>query len=77
MDQRGRKRDRRSTLTEEDVAQIKAHLQKGKTPAALARHFKVHHVTICKIRDGNAGNGLRRLQRRYRYRNCPKQVGRT
>jgi hypothetical protein len=47
----GINRDRRAKLTEEDVAQIKAHLQNGKTPAALARHFKVHHVTICKIRD--------------------------
>jgi hypothetical protein len=46
-----RKGDRRAKLTEEDVAQIKAHLREGKTPAALARHFKVHHVTICKIRD--------------------------
>jgi hypothetical protein len=52
-----RKRGRRSKLTEEDVAQIKAHLQRGKTPAALARHFKVHHITICKIRD------MRRWQR--------------
>ena len=28
-----RKRDRRSKLTEEDVAQIKAHLQQGKQKA--------------------------------------------
>ena len=28
-----RKRDRRSKLTEEDVAQIKAHLQQGKKPS--------------------------------------------
>jgi len=47
----GIKRDRRSKLTEEDVAQIKAHLQQGKTPASLARRFKVHHASICKIRD--------------------------
>ena len=51
MDQQGRKRDRRSTLTEEDVAQIKAHLQKGRRPSTLARHFKVHHRIIGAIRD--------------------------
>jgi len=46
-----RKRDRRSKLTGEDVAQIKAHLQQGKKPSTLARHFKVHHRTIAVIRD--------------------------
>ena len=46
-----RKRDRRSTLTEEDVAQIKAHLQQGKRPATLARYFKVHDRIIGAIRD--------------------------
>ena len=49
--QPGRKRDRLAKLTEEDVAQIKAHLQLGKTPATLARYFKVRHTTICRIRD--------------------------
>jgi hypothetical protein len=43
-----RKRDRRAKLTEEDVAQIKAHLHSGKTPATLARHFKVRHATFLK-----------------------------
>ena len=51
MDQQGRKRDRRSTLTEEDVAQIKAHLEKGRKPSTLARNFKVHHRIIAAIRD--------------------------
>ena len=49
MDQR--KRDRRSTSTEDDVAQIKAHLQQGKRPATLARYFKVHDRIIGAIRD--------------------------
>ena len=47
------KRDRRRRLTEDDVAQIRAHLQQGKTPATLARFFKVHSKTICRIRDMN------------------------
>jgi hypothetical protein len=34
-EQQGRKRDRRSKLTEEDVAEIKAHLQQGKRPSYL------------------------------------------
>jgi hypothetical protein len=40
-----RKRDRRSKLTEEDVSQIKAHLQQGKNPAILARYFEVSKST--------------------------------
>ena len=51
MDQQGRKRDRRSRLTEEDVAQIKAHLQQGKMPATLARYFHIDARIICAIRD--------------------------
>jgi len=50
MDQEQRKRDRRSKLTEEDVAQIKAHLQQGKRPAILARYFEVNKSTIYDIR---------------------------
>jgi hypothetical protein len=49
MDQR--KRDRRSTSTEDDVAQIKAHLQQGRRPSTLAKYFKVHHRIIGAIRD--------------------------
>ena len=45
------KRDRRSTLTKEDVAQIKAHLQEGKSPAMLAIHFQVNRRTISRIHD--------------------------
>jgi hypothetical protein len=45
-----RKRDRRSKLTEEDVSQIKAHLQQGKNPAILARYFEVSKSTIYDIR---------------------------
>jgi hypothetical protein len=44
-------RDRRRRLTEDDVAQIRAHLQQGKAPATLARLFKVHSKTIRRIRD--------------------------
>jgi hypothetical protein len=52
MDQeQPRKQDRRRRLTEDDVAQIRAHLQQGKTPATLARLFKVHSKTIRSIRD--------------------------
>jgi hypothetical protein len=51
MDQRGRKRDRRSKLTEEDVAQIKALLQQGKTPTTLARYFPADRTIIAAIRD--------------------------
>jgi len=46
-----RKRDRRSKLSEEDVAQIKAHLQQGKAPAILAKYFHVDARIICAIRD--------------------------
>jgi hypothetical protein len=45
-----RKRDRRSKLTDEDVAQIKAQLQQGKNPAILARYFEVSKSTIYDIR---------------------------
>jgi hypothetical protein len=53
MDQNrpGIRRHLASNLTVEDVAQIKAHLRHGATPATLARHFNVHHRTICRIRD--------------------------
>ena len=50
MEQQGRKRDRRSKLTEEDVAQIKAHLQQGKSPAIIARYFEVNSRIIYNIR---------------------------
>ena len=46
-----RKRDKRSKLTEEDVAQIKAHLQQGKKAAILARYFNVDRSIISGIRD--------------------------
>ena len=45
-----RKRDRRSTLTEEDIAQIKAHLLEGKHPAIIARYFEIAPRTIYNIR---------------------------
>jgi hypothetical protein len=51
MEQQARKRDRRSKLSEEDVAQIKAHLQQGKAPAILARYFHVDRGIIGAIRD--------------------------
>ena len=47
----GRKRDRRSKLTDEDVAQIKAHLQRGKSPTILASYFPADRATISAIRD--------------------------
>jgi hypothetical protein len=54
MDQEQRgppiKRYRRPRLIEEDVAQIKAHLQHGKSPAILARYFEVSKSTIYDIR---------------------------
>jgi hypothetical protein len=43
-----RKRNRR--LAEEDVAQIKAHLQEGKNPAIIARYFEVDPRGIYSIR---------------------------
>jgi hypothetical protein len=43
-----RKRNRR--LAEEDVAQIKAHLQQGKRPAIIARYFEVDPRRIYSIR---------------------------
>jgi hypothetical protein len=45
-----RKRGRRSKLTEEDVAQIKAHLQQGKSPAIVARYFEINSRIIYNIR---------------------------
>jgi hypothetical protein len=45
------KRYRRPRLTEEEVAQIKAHLQQGKSPTILAMYFHVERRTISKIRD--------------------------
>ena len=45
-----RKRDRRSKLTDEDVAQIRAHLQQGKSPIVMARCFEVNKSTIYDIR---------------------------
>jgi hypothetical protein len=44
------KRYRRPTLTKEDVAQIKAHLQEGKNPTILARYFEVSKSIIYDIR---------------------------
>jgi hypothetical protein len=41
----------RATLTEEDVAQIKAHLNEGTRLAILAMYFGVHIETITRIRD--------------------------
>jgi hypothetical protein len=43
-----RKRVRR--LAEEDVAQIKAHLQQGKHAAIIARYFQVNPRIIYNIR---------------------------
>jgi hypothetical protein len=43
-----RKRVRR--LAEEDVAQIKAHLQQGKSPTVMARYFEVNPRLIYSIR---------------------------
>jgi hypothetical protein len=43
-----RKRVRR--LTEEDAAQIKAHLQRGKSPTVIARYFEVNPGVIYDIR---------------------------
>ena len=55
MDQEQRgpaiKRYRRPGLAEEDVAQIKAHLQQGKSSAILAMYFNVDRRTISGIRD--------------------------
>jgi hypothetical protein len=45
-----RKRDRRSKLTDEDVAQIKAHLQQVKNPAIMARYFDLNPSVIYSIR---------------------------
>ena len=46
-----RKRYRRPHLTEEEVSQIKAHLQQGKAPAVLAVYFHVDRRNIGNIRD--------------------------
>jgi DNA invertase Pin-like site-specific DNA recombinase len=43
-----RKRVRR--LAEEDIAQIKAHLQQGKSPTVIARYFEVNPRVIYSIR---------------------------
>jgi hypothetical protein len=40
----------RAKLTEEDVAQIKSHLQQGKNPIVMARYFEVNKSTIYDIR---------------------------
>jgi hypothetical protein len=41
----------RATLTEEDVAQVKAHLNEGTRLAILAMYFGVRLETIIRIRD--------------------------
>jgi hypothetical protein len=41
----------RANLTEEDVAQIKAHLNEGTRLAILAMYFGVRLETITRIRD--------------------------
>jgi hypothetical protein len=55
MDQEQRrpsiKQYRRTSLAEEDVAQIKTHLQQGKSSAILAMYFNVDRRTISGIRD--------------------------
>ena len=43
-----RKRVRR--LADEDVAQIKAHLEQGKSPTVIARYFEVVPDVIYSIR---------------------------
>jgi hypothetical protein len=53
-----RKCDRRSRLTEEDVAQIKAHLQQGKNPAIIARYFQASRSTIYDIRAMRRWRGV-------------------
>ena len=40
-----------ATLTAWDVAQIKAHLQQGKSQKILARYFPANRTTISAIRD--------------------------
>jgi DNA invertase Pin-like site-specific DNA recombinase len=37
-------------LTEEDAAQIKAHLEQGKSPTIIARYLDVHRKTIYAVR---------------------------
>jgi hypothetical protein len=51
MDQERRKPVRRRVrrLAEEDVAQIKAHLQQGKSPPIIARYFDVNSRIIYNI----------------------------
>jgi hypothetical protein len=51
QEQQRPKRYRRPSLTKEDVAQIKAHLQEGKNPAIIARYFEVNSRIIYAIRD--------------------------
>ena len=52
MDQRQRKlvRKRVRRLAEEEVAQIKAHLEQGKSPTVIARYFEVNPRSIYAIR---------------------------
>jgi hypothetical protein len=52
MDQEQRRpvRKRIRRLIDEDVAQIKAHLQQGKHPAVIARYFEVNPRRIYSVR---------------------------
>jgi hypothetical protein len=77
MDQHGRKRDRRSKLTEEDVAQIKAHLQQGKSPAIIARYFEVNSRIIYNIRANETYRHIALHQRQGHCRNYPKSFDRS
>jgi hypothetical protein len=63
-----RKRNRR--LAEEDVAQIKAHLQQGKRPAIIARYFEVDQgaftaSVLTKSIDMSPPLQRQRLYRKY------------
>ena len=73
MDQEQRKRDRRSKLTEEDVAQIKAHLQQGKNPAILARYFQASRSTIYDIRATRRWRRVTPAAGQRLYRNYIRQ----
>jgi hypothetical protein len=50
QEQRRLVRRRIRRLAEEDVAQIKAHLQQGKSPTVMARYFEVDPKVIYSIR---------------------------
>jgi hypothetical protein len=52
MDQEQRRlaRKRVRRLSDEDVPQIKAHLQQGRSPAIIARYFEVDPDVIYNIR---------------------------